>query len=127
MIRRLSLAFVALAALGAVPFAAAHTSIHFDLDRSVPADEATVAAADTVHMWFTQVPQDGATTVRVIDANGDPVETGDLIQDEADGKIFRLPIGEGLAAGTWTVAWRSMASDGHVVRGDFGFTVSAEN
>jgi len=29
-----------------------------------------------------------------------------------------------MAAGTYTVAWRTMAKDGHVARGTFAFTVA---
>jgi methionine-rich copper-binding protein CopC len=29
-----------------------------------------------------------------------------------------------MAAGTYTVAWRTMAKDGHIARGTFAFTVA---
>jgi methionine-rich copper-binding protein CopC len=40
-------------------------------------------------------------------------------------KRFALAIEEDLKAGVYTVHWRAVGADTHVVSGDFGFTVSA--
>ena len=126
MIRRLPILLLAVAAIASAPLARANSSVHFELRTSSPEDESTFTAVDTIRLEFTQVPQDDATTVRLLNGSGELVETEALHQDEEDGKIFHLPVGDGLADGAWTVSWRSMASDGHVVRGDFAFTVAAE-
>lgn len=95
---------------------------HFELARSLPAAESQAPRPSAVVLWFTQRPQDGVTTVRVLDAGGAPVPAAELVQDPADPTVFLLPVPEGLAPGSYTVAWRSMAADGHPVRGEFSFT-----
>jgi len=60
-----------------------------------------------------------------VDASGEAAHTGDLSEDPEDGKVFSVAIPHGLADGRFTVAWRGMGADGHVVRGEFSFSVSA--
>jgi methionine-rich copper-binding protein CopC len=104
----------------------AATLLHFALTKSAPTDGATVPAPSEVRLWFTQVPQENSVAVRLLDRAGDPVETGDLQQDPEDGTIFSLELEGTLPSGGYTVSWRGIGEDGHVVRGDFGFTVSAQ-
>ena len=99
---------------------------HFGLSRSAPEDGATVAGLEEVRMWFTQVPQEGSLSARVVDADGELVKTPAAKQDASDGKVFAVELTDGLPAGSYTVAWRGIGRDGHVVRGDFGFTVSGQ-
>lgn len=108
--------------LVAAPLAA---MLHFDLERSLPEEGTTVHALSSVQLWFTQVPQDSATTVRLINSGGELVETGTLAQDPENKMSFSLPVPETLAAGAYTVSWRSIGADGHVVRGEFGFSKMA--
>ena len=109
---------LATATLGAAP------SLHFGLAKSSPAGGATVSEVSQVEVWFTQVPQDGSLSVRVVTAGGDLVPAEDPEQDPEDGKHFTVKLNETLPAGAYTVAWRGMGDDGHVVRGEFGFTVT---
>lgn len=105
---------------------AAAPAFHFKLDRSVPEQGAETTSPEQVQLWFSQVPQAKSTSIRLIDSSGEPVETGDVVQDTEDGKHQSIQVLGELAPGAYTVAWRSMASDGHVVRDDFSFTVLAE-
>ena len=50
---------------------------------------------------------------------------GELKPNADDASIFAAPVERTLPDGDYTVSWRTMAADGHVVRGDFGFTVRA--
>lgn len=105
--------------------APATPGVHLQLDRSHPAADTTLAAPGEIRLWFSQVPQASATTVRLI-RDGEPVSAlGELAQDAGDGKVFAAPIRGTLPAGPYLVSWRTMAADGHVVRGDFTFTVQA--
>lgn len=117
---------LALAATAAVPaerWKDSDDARHFDLRRSVPADSAVVESPAEVRLWFTEVPQPNSTAVRLLNGAEDPVETDELKQDREDGRVFAMPIGRPLPPGPYTVAWRGIGSDGHVVRGDFTFTV----
>lgn len=105
---------------------AAAPAFHFKLDKSAPEQGAETVSPDAVQLWFSQVPQAKSTSIRLIDSAGEPVETSDVVQDTEDGKLQSIHLPSTLAPGAYTVAWRSMASDGHVVRDDFSFTVLAE-
>jgi copper resistance protein C len=114
-------------ALGATSasLATASSALHFALVRSSPEADASVSSVDEVRLWFSQVPQEGSVSVRLVDPDGEAVETGDLTSDPRDGKVVFVPISTPLPAGGYTVAWRGIGDDGHVVRGDFAFTVAA--
>ena len=103
--------------------AAAH--LHFGLSKSAPEADASVEGLEEVRLWFTQVPQDNSVSIRVIDSDGEAIETGDASRDAEDGKVFSVQLDGGLSGGAYTVAWRGIGDDGHVVRGDFGFSVAA--
>jgi methionine-rich copper-binding protein CopC len=46
--------------------------------------------------------------------------------DSTDGKQVFVTVDPPLPPGTYVVQWRCIADDGHVMRGDFTFEVSAE-
>ena len=97
--------------------------LHFDLERSVPAADSTVAPPSEVRLWFTQAPQDGSVSIRLVDAASELVPSADPRQDSEDPTSFHLGFEDPLGPGTYTVRWRGMGSDGHVVRDTFRFTV----
>lgn len=112
------------AALFVASTAAAVAPFHFDLAKSSPADEATVHMLPEVTLWFTEAPSEGSVSVRLIDPAGEPIEDLTALPDEDDGKIFHMVTPDALAAGAYKVSWRGMGPDGHVVRGEFGFTLA---
>lgn len=98
--------------------------LHFDLKRSVPAADSTVAALGEVRLWFTEVPQAGSTQTRVM--SGDTrVPTGDVQVDSHDATSVFVATDTPLLSGRYRVLWRSMAPDGHVVDGEFSFVVAS--
>ena len=99
-----------------------HRALHFSLSRSEPAAEATVAPPEELRLWFTQAPQDNSMSVRLM-AGDAVVETGPAIPDSGDDKVYGVAVGRTLEEGGYTIAWRAMAADGHVVRGEIPFTV----
>ena len=98
---------------------------HFDLAKSSPEADADVHMIDAVTLWFTEEPTEGSVSVRLIDAAGEPMEGFAAVVDEDDAKVYAVATPDGLAPGKYTVAWRGMGADGHVVRGDFSFTMMA--
>lgn len=130
-ITRRSILFVVLVGLGLTVFSAPYaqaesTDLHFDLAKSVPAADSTVAPPQTVQLWFTEVPQEGSVSIRVIGADGEPIHTSEVTQASGEPTSFSVDLHHTLTAGRYSVAWRGMGSDGHVVRDDFAFTVSAQ-
>ena len=99
-----------------------HLALHFALSKSEPAADATVSPPAELRLWFTEAPQNNSTSIRLM-AGGAPVETGPAMPDSGDDKVYSVAIGHTLEAGGYHIAWRSMAADGHVVRGEIPFSV----
>jgi len=119
---RILLVGLVLALVG--PILGAAPAFHFALVKSAPADKATVTHVSEVELWFTEPPSEGTVSIRVIDAAGEAVPTADPAQDPEDEKAFGVTIPQGLPAGGYSVSWRGMGDDGHVVRGSFDFSVA---
>ena len=100
---------------------------HFGLAKSLPEADSSVQSPEHLQLWFTQVPRDGSFTVRLVDGGGDLVQTEEAARNAEDPKLVEVEVGHTLDEGAYTVAWRGIGDDGHVVRGDFGFRVSAGN
>lgn len=120
--KSLLLAVGAVLALGATGVDARH----FALTRSVPAADATVASPAEVRLWFTEAATDNSVAIRLVDTAGAALETGETTRDAQDAKVYSIALSRALAAGRYTVAWRGIGDDGHVVQGNFAFTVGAE-
>lgn len=100
-------------------------AFHLELEKSEPVNGTSVAAVSELRLWFTQVPQDRTTSIRLLSGAGEPVATGEVVQDDDDGSLFSVSVPDALPKGPYTVAWRTMGADGHVVRGEFSFEVTA--
>jgi len=105
--------------LGAASPASAHTR----LTGSSPSAGAEVPAATTeVVLSFTGTVNEAFSTVVVTGpdgaeaGSGSPVLRGRDVVQELEGP---------LAPGTWTVAYRVVAADGHPITGTLAFTVAA--
>ena len=105
---------------------AGEAAFHFALSRSVPSADATVPSPSEVRLWFTQAAQPGSVAIRLINPGGDAVPASDPMPEADDGRVYHVDVTGKLPAGAYTVSWRGIGDDGHVVRGDFRFSVSAE-
>jgi len=104
----------------------AGASTHFQLDRSEPADEATLDAPPTeIRLWFTQVPQMEGARIALLDDAGERVALGEVKQGAEDRKMIHAPIEARITDGDYRIRWRAMAQDGHVVDGELTFSVSS--
>lgn len=119
--RRAILALVAACVI--VPLLGAAPARHLRLERSAPADSSVVDSAPSVSLWFSQVTELDVTRVLVRGAAGDTLPTLPLTRDKAAKSPIVAAFKAPLAAGRYSVDWRTMAADGHVVRGTFRFTV----
>ena len=99
-----------------------HLAVHFALSKSEPAAEAAVSPPEELRLWFTQAPQDNSMLIRLM-AGDAVVETGPALPDSEDDKVYSAAVGRTLEQGGYSIAWRAMAADGHVVRGEIPFTV----
>jgi len=124
LIRR-SGAAIALVVVLAAAAPAADAVRHFALARSIPAADATTASAEAIRLWYTQVPQEGTLTVRLVGPAGDLVATEAPAADPDDRAAITVPVPSRLPVGRYGVAWRGAGDDGHVMSGEFAFTVAA--
>jgi copper transport protein len=117
------LGVIALALLAAlVPASAA--SAHAELLATDPADGSIVdTAPEAVTMQFSEGVSLRPDGVRVLDATGERVDTGAA---SSSGSDVSVPVQDGLADGTYVVAWRVVSEDGHPIRGSFSFSVGEE-
>lgn len=108
---------------GLVLLAAAAAWGHAALVRSSPARRATLAAApERVQLWFNEPVEPRFSTVSVWDAAGRQVDRGDARVEP--GEPTRLVVGlPSLGPGSYRVRFRVLSVDGHVVEGEFPFTV----
>lgn len=120
------LAPIALALVAVIAAATPATRAHFGLSKSLPEAGTTVTSPDEVRLWFTQEPQEGTVQIRVVEAEDAGVHVMDPVQDEEDGRVFSIVLHGTLPPATYTVSWRGMSADGHVVRETFPFTVTAQ-
>ncbi len=110
----------ALLALGLVPGLAWG---HAALVRSTPAQRAMLARSpDRVRLWFNEPLEAKFATVSVWDAKGGQVDQQDGLVGADDPKTLSVGVPL-LGPGTYTVKYRVLSVDGHVVEGSFRFTV----
>lgn len=112
-----------LAAL-AIPAAASAARFHLALKSAQPAIDGTVSTPPReLRLWFTQRPELAVTTVKLLHADGRAVTAGALSRADSAGAPIVVPVEEALTPGAYRVEWRTMARDGHVQRGAYGFTL----
>ena len=110
----------------ATPSDVADREFHFALSKSMPEADSSVESPTEIRLWFTEVPEAKTTSIRLIGANDEPIHTADVTQDADDQRSFGVALEHALSSGTYTVAWRAIGADGHVVRADYQFTVVAK-
>jgi methionine-rich copper-binding protein CopC len=111
---------LSLFAVASLAFAGA-VQAHAKLEKSQPAANSTVTASPTtVELEFSQPVQLTALTLQAGDAKGRDVGP---LPKAASGKIsVPLPV---LAAGSYTLSWRAISADNHVMSGSIPFKVGA--
>jgi methionine-rich copper-binding protein CopC len=98
---------------------------HAFLVKSSPTRRAVLAQPPTrVDLWFNERLEPAYSRVSVVDAAGRQVDLGDggVGRDDARRLTASLPT---IAPGTYTVRYRVLSVDGHVVDGTFAFTVES--
>lgn len=116
---------VVLALTVAGPTMAGARPFHFELLKSQPAAGDTVQDVPRIRLWFSEPPEQATVSIHVIDAGKKLMPAAQATQDETDEALFSTSLTKALPPGQYTVAWRGMGDDGHVVRGEFAFMVAA--
>jgi copper transport protein len=124
--QRVALLLAALAVVLTGILAAAGTaSAHAELLSSMPADQEVLATSPTeIALQFTEAVDPIEPAIRLVDANGDDVEIGDVEQSPGPAHM-RVALPAELADGTYVIAWQALSADSHRVRGSITFSVGA--
>jgi methionine-rich copper-binding protein CopC len=96
---------------------------HAQLVKSVPAPRAVLSKAPGhVQLWFNEGLEARFCHISVWNAAGQQVDSGDIRADPGNPKQLsvRLPA---LAPGIYTVKYRVLSVDSHIVEDQFSFTV----
>jgi methionine-rich copper-binding protein CopC len=112
--------------LSGVVAASVPTARHNRLVKSEPAVEGTVSAPPKqIRLWFKEAPEakvSGITLLSVRGKDSTAVPLGPVHGTDAATSIAAdLP--KPIASGRYAVRWRTAGKDGHVIRGQFGFTL----
>jgi copper transport protein len=123
-VRAIPAILIALAFLIGLP--AADSGAHAELERSIPSQDAILAAPpENLQFWFTERISTDPTppSVTVFDEDGNTLETTSLTVDPNDPRHLTGEV-TGFVTGTYTVSWSvQSADDGHTLSGTFGFRI----
>lgn len=105
--------------------ASVEAGAHAKLLRSLPADgEILGQVPKTVVLEFNQKMQTGSmNSIFVTDDNGKRVDKNLVVVSE-DGKNLQIEL-ENLASGTYSVEWKTLSADEHLIKGSFKFRLGA--
>jgi hypothetical protein len=96
---------------------------HAYLVKSSPARGAVVTRPPIqVQLWFNERIEGAFSRLSVVDRDGRRVDPGDVRVGPDDPKRLSVDV-PSLAPGTYTVRYRVLSVDGHIVESQFSFTV----
>jgi methionine-rich copper-binding protein CopC len=117
------LATVAAVSMAAKPHRT-DSEVHLRLVKSTPAKDSVLASAPThVMLWFSQEPQTRLSSITLTGPNGAAVALGPVTQCPTENVLLFAKVEGAMGAGSYTIAWRTASSDGHVIRGEIPFRV----
>lgn len=109
-------------ATGALPVASAHDGL---LGGNPPPDGAVEQAPEVIELQMSGQPGDAFNTVAVTRQGEDePLFSGEP-RVEGTTVLMDVPAQVDLTAGKYQVGYQIQSADGHVVRGDYGFTIES--
>ncbi len=101
--------------------------LHLTLVSTNPsADTVLTEAPEEIRLVFSEAPREDGTTLRLTGAGNALVPTSDATRDSDKPTEYFFRPRAALPAGDYTVHWRTVANDGHTMRGTFGFRVASE-
>jgi methionine-rich copper-binding protein CopC len=97
---------------------------HLKLKHSFPAKDTVLSSApDAVRLWLTEKADLPATKITVTGAANAGVPLARPTRGNAADAPIEAKFTQPVGPGRYTVSWKTMSKDGHVVSGTFGFTV----
>ena len=117
-------ALVGAAALGLMLMVPATAYAHPKLKKSLPSAGARLRLSPTeISLYFSEAPETAMTSLILRKEDGSETPLTEITVDSANRFHLVAKIPRELSAGSYTVSWRTAASDGHPTSGAFEFTV----
>jgi methionine-rich copper-binding protein CopC len=76
-----------------------------------------------VRLWFNERPEIPFTSVTLLTADSTKIMTIKAVKTD-DSMAVAAPLGTALKPGSYLVTWRTAGSDGHAIRGTYGFSIA---
>ena len=103
--------------------AAAGAQAHVQLENAEPRVGSQVRSAPAeVKLWFSEALEGAFSKASVTDPNGRAIDKSDAHLDAADDTLLHVSLPP-LGPGAYTVHWRAVSIDSHVMEGKFVFHV----
>lgn len=100
------------------------TFFHARLVRAIPALDGTITAPPAaLQLWFDQPVNPKLTSATILTADSTTLARIQFIATPDSLNVIG-PVGVLLQPGGYRVQWRTMSEDGHVIRGDYRFTLA---
>jgi methionine-rich copper-binding protein CopC len=104
--------------------AAGQALAHAHLQSAIPAMNGTVKESPSeLDLSFSEGLNVKFTGLTLTGSDKKPVSTGDAKLGAKDDKMLIVPLSAKLSAGTYTVEWHALSTDGHKTNGTYSFTV----
>jgi len=98
---------------------------HAFLVKAIPAQRATLFHPPSrVQLWFNERLEPAYSTLSVVDRENRRVDSQDVRVGPDDLKLLSITL-PALAPGTYTIRFRVLSVDGHVVESEYPFTIRA--
>jgi len=115
-----------LSALAAPDLRADDAVRHITLTGTIPkAGETLSGDVSEIRLFFSGAPLLRGASVRIVTSSRSLVRSSPPAADANDPKQLFVEMERPLEPGSYVIQWRCIADDGHVMRGDFRFTVEA--
>ena len=97
--------------------------VHNHLVKSTPTAGTTLSASPKeVRLWFNERPTIAFTSVTLLRADSTKIVTIKAVATD-DSLSVAAPLPTPLAPGSYLVTWRTAGTDGHAIRGTYGFSI----
>ena len=97
---------------------------HAVLERTTPSQGATLRSQPaSVAFYFDESVEASFGAVRVVDANGQDVQTGEVFRPQDHSDAVAIGLRPDLPDGSYTATYRVLSADSHPVAGGFVFSI----
>ncbi len=112
-----------LAVLALAATALAGFTLHLRLTKSFPAkDQVVTAAPDSLQLWFSQKTDIKLTRAILVGPDSQRVAVSKAVRAPDDEKSVIIRVEGELVPENYTIMWQAGSPDGHIVKGEFGFS-----